>query len=364
MIPLVARSLAAFNEEATSSEDCLDVSETYAVRKKLLRKKRKKMTGLTRKEMQELAESVSDVDESHSSDGDLHHGGEVPYIAGMTEGHLINFLNAADNDGSCSSPMSNKSEKNMADFDDEDSPSVEELADLALTRAHCMQEFSIPRSTNGGRQRSTTPNNLSSNNKVSTPNSSTTTSSGSRSAKATPRSAKDTSSTSQNTIPSVCRFSDVCNPGQTLLWDLLQDDKICYLSEAVAAEAEKVISTLLCFNTDKIIRTLFIEGCLQNLADNKSVVVSLRLLPKLFASFQQFRDVTTHQVTMWAERHHRMMFHFFNNLNHYTHMVRNPTKESNANSALNMYPHITQIQVRLQFLSSVFSDLGTPRNFK
>lgn len=65
----------------------------------------------------------------------------------------------------------------------------------------------------------------------------------------------------------------VCKPGSTLLWDLLQDDKIGQLGEGLAIEAEKALSNLLCFNTERIIRMKFIEGCLQNIANNWLVVV-------------------------------------------------------------------------------------------
>lgn len=114
-----------------------------------------------------------------------------------------------------------------------------------------------------------------------------------------------------------------------------------------------------------MIRTKFIEGCLQNLASNRSVIVSLRLLPKLFASFQQFRAIDTHQVTMWAEEVHNMMHHFFNNLKFYA----NSTKNQNQGQVLNqsgglMYSHLTQVQVRLQFLTSVFSTMGSPDSFR
>ena len=129
---------------------------------------------------------------------------------------------------------------------------------------------------------------------------------------------------------------------------------------------------MLCFHTDKHIRTRFIEGCLQNLAENRSVVTSLKLLPKLFASFQQFRDVTTHQVVLWSERQHRMMFHFFNNLKHYTSTFRNSAAAASVvlppsdgtGQCGPLYSHVTQIQVRLQFLTSVFSDVGSPRSFR
>lgn len=125
------------------------------------------------------------------------------------------------------------------------------------------------------------------------------------------------------------------------------------------------MGTLLCFNTDKLLRTKFIEGCLQNLALNRSVVVSLKLLPKLFASFQPFRATDVHQVTIWAERQHKMMYHFFNNVKYYSQSMRNQTFKQvlNQNGAP-MYSHITQVQVRLQFLTSIFSTLGSPKSFK
>lgn len=53
---------------------------------------------------------------------------------------------------------------------------------------------------------------------------------------------------------------NVCQPGNTLLWDLLQDDKICHLGEGLALEAEKTLCNLICFMPDKDIRMKFIEG--------------------------------------------------------------------------------------------------------
>ncbi|XP_035892637.1 ubiquitin carboxyl-terminal hydrolase puf isoform X2 [Anopheles stephensi] len=481
-IPLMTRSITAFNEDATSSDECIDVGEAFLLRKKL-RKKRRKVSGLTRKELQELQESVSDVEDSDllaamlpdsdCSDNNLqtsvlrhiqqqqqqqhqqqqhhhhhhhqhhHHGSPLgPGIVGMSdreqqlvvgqannnslmsaaslnddvssfmgamgEGRLINFLNAADaadHDGSCSSPMSNKSEKNMADFDDEDSPCEEELAQLAARAESLHQGYPIqrPRSIGtvagpsalraggagaGGMGLMKQPQQQHSPHQQLSPgmhrmggatnNGAIKMAKGGGSTKtkdilaATAAAAVTAGPVGTMMIGNPYRFPDVCQPGNTLLWDLLQDDKIGQLGESIALEAEKVLGTLLCFHTDKHIRTRFIEGCLQNLAENRSVVTSLKLLPKLFASFQQFRDVTTHQVVLWSERQHRMMFHFFNNLKHYSSSVRNngpattgsvqTTDSTNLGGPL--YSHVTQIQVRLQFLTSVFSDVGSPRSFR
>lgn len=133
----------------------------------------------------------------------------------------------------------------------------------------------------------------------------------------------------------------------------------------MAFETEKALRALLCFSTEKNIRTKFIESCLQNLAANRSVVVSLRLLPNLLASFQQFRAIDTHQVTMWAERQHKMMYHFFNNLKVYSNSLKNPQTPQILNqNGQPMYSHITQVQVRLEFLTSIFSAIGSPENFR
>lgn len=79
------------------------------------------------------------------------------------------------------------------------------------------------------------------------------------------------------------------------------------------------------------------------------------MLPKLLTSFQQFRGLDMHHVTNWAERQHHMMAHFFNNLKTYT---------ANPNLAVSLYSHLMQVQVRLHFLSAIFSPLVSPNTFK
>lgn len=106
------------------------------------------------------------------------------------------------------------------------------------------------------------------------------------------------------------------------------------------------------------------------------MIISLKLIPKILASFQQFRDVGTHQVTMWAEKQHKMMHHFFNNLKCYCMQVRQEkagVKPANEQPLLTIvknqngewfYSHTMQIQVRLQFLASIFCDIGSPKIFR
>lgn len=69
------------------------------------------------------------------------------------------------------------------------------------------------------------------------------------------------------------------------------------------------------------------------------------------------------QVTMWAERQHKMMNNFFNNLKFYTNQSSNSAQILNQNGGL-MYTHLSQVQVRLQFLTSVFSAMGSPDTFR
>ncbi|GAB0088688.1 ubiquitin carboxyl-terminal hydrolase 34 [Sergentomyia squamirostris] len=347
--------------DGSSSDDGLEGTENFSMMRKRLRKRRK-MRVMSKKQMQQIAEmsdgeshsdgavvgNDSDCSETHLPSAVLSHlHSDGSFIGTISEGQLMDLLSGAENDGSYSSPMSNKSEKNMADFDDEDSPCEEELEQLAA-RGHCLTAFTLPRTR-------TIASVLGKSEK--------TTKSAEKSNQESPN-----SSTSSINAQESFKLNDVCQPGNTLLWDLLQDDKIGQLGETLALEAEKALGTLLCFNTDKFIRMKFVEGCLMNLANNRSVIVCLRLLPKMFASFQQFRATDTHQVTMWAERQHKMMFHFFNNLKYYavSTKIQNYTSKSqilNQNGGL-MYSHLTQVQVRLQFLTSVFSSMGSPEPFR
>ncbi|KAF7284487.1 hypothetical protein GWI33_022078 [Rhynchophorus ferrugineus] len=232
-------------------------------------------------------------------------------------GHILEMLSGeeaeieGDAEGSYSSRMSNKSEKNMADFDGEESGCEEELAQL--TENHPNLNLHIIAHT----PEKSPPVRM-----------------------IDPR------------LSACFKPDNVCQPGNTLLWDLLQDDKICQLGEGLAVEAEKTLCNLICFMPDKEIKMKFIEGCLNNLANNMSVIVSLRMLPKLLTSF---RGLEMHHVTSWAERQHHMMTHFFNNLKAYT---------ANPEKSLTLYTHQMQVQVRLHFLSAVFSPMVSPNTFK
>ncbi|EDW39044.1 GL13871 [Drosophila persimilis] len=348
-----------------------------------------------------------------------HLHGEGPYIRAIAETNISELLSGGENDGSYSSPMSNKSEKNLADFDDEDvSPCEEELAQLvnshagrvAVAGANCrdvppafaaaaaammvaqsamaMQksgETNVAAAVAAVAAAAVATDNAQQS-LVATMRQANANAAAAVAAAAANKSKSDSDGdllevkqpqqhnsskggTNTTSVQPSFKLNDVCLPGNTLLWDLLQDEKIGQLGESLALEAEKALATLLCFSMDRQLRTKFIEGCLFNVANNRSVIVSLRLLPKLFASFQQFRPSDTHSMTLWAERNHRMMQCFFQNIRFYARrhaelLVNQNGEQQQQQLGGQLYSHKTQVSVRLQFLSSIFSTVGSPKTFR
>ncbi|XP_075983253.1 ubiquitinyl hydrolase 1 puf [Anticarsia gemmatalis] len=269
----------------------------------------------------DLAESVSEVEEESSGSDTAHCQllcDNVEASRRLMELRLMESYKrrggagGEEEEGSASSALSPHSHPHLADLDEDDSACEEELARLAQ-QAQCLTEYQAGGGAAGGKR-------------------------------------------ARGSSPALaCDVDDVCRPGNTLLWDLLQDGAIEQLGEGLALEAEKALCALLCFSTDKFIRIKFIEGCLDNLANHRSVAVSLRLLPKLFSSFQQLRGMDMHQVVMWAERERGMMRLFLEDLRHYTlqHSADAPH-----------YAHITELTVRLHFLTAIFSPVGSPQHFR
>ncbi|XP_062912032.1 ubiquitin carboxyl-terminal hydrolase 34 isoform X4 [Mobula hypostoma] len=245
------------------------------------------------------------------------------------DGHLGDDMMSADDVSCSSSQVSAKSEKNMADFDGEESGCEEELVQInshAELTSHLQQH--LPNLASIYHEHLSQAPSVHKHQYNS------------------------------NAITDV-NLDNVCKKGNTLLWDLVQDEDAVHLSEGLINEAEKLLCSLVCWFTDRQIRMRFIEGCLENLANDRSVVVSLRLLPKLFGTFQQFgSSYDTHWITMWAEKELNMMKLFFDNLIHYIQAVR-----EGAHKHV-LYSHGAEVQVRLQFLTCVFSTLGSPDHFR
>uniref|UniRef100_A0A8C7W9I2 Ubiquitin carboxyl-terminal hydrolase 34 n=1 Tax=Oncorhynchus mykiss TaxID=8022 RepID=A0A8C7W9I2_ONCMY len=261
----------------------------------------------------------------HEGDDNMH----CPSNIESSTRHMADDMLSADDVSCSSSQISAKSEKNMADFDGEESGCEEELVQInshAELSSHLQQHL---------------PNlaSIYHEHMVQGPQ-------------------VHKHQYSGHAVTDI-NLDNVCKKGNTLLWDLVQDEDAIHLSEGLINEAEKLLCSLVCWFTDRQIRMRFIEGCLENLAHHRSVVVSLRLLPKLFGTFQQFgSSYDTHWITMWAEKELHMMKLFFENLLHYIQEVR----EQRHKFAL--YGHSAEVQVRLQFLTCVFSTLGSPDHFR
>jgi hypothetical protein len=96
----------------------------------------------------------------------------------------------------------------------------------------------------------------------------------------------EAASSSSSSSSSVCSSSTLVNNKANGI-SFAQHQKIL-------KEAEKQLQTLLCLpSTDKRIRLQFIESCLFNVKSNRACIFSLRLLTKLFSSFQQYSNVIT-----------------------------------------------------------------------
>jgi hypothetical protein len=153
-------------------------------------------------------------------------------------------------------------------------------------------------------------------------------------------------------------ISNLSSPGQTLLWDLLQDQTIItnssHLPDNLLNETERLFSHVLSSIEDKRILLHFIQACLDNLKKSTSSLISLRLLPKLFLIFQQHQQRTNTTVFLLFEEKYHVLNAFFNDLEQLTKRLQANT------SSLSIHNEIT---VRFQFLSFIFSISASPKEF-
>lgn len=196
----------------------------------------------------------------------LHGGGQ--YIRAIAETHISELLSGAENEGSYSSPMSNKSEKNLADFDDEDvSPCEEEIAQLVSSHAQRVSHNCMPPALAAAAAAMAAAHTAMSMQKndanvaaaaaavavaaVATGNAQQSLLAMQQQANAAAMAKAVTAGLNSNASASkhgndtemdkegnkaatssispqqpTFKINDVCQPGNTLLWDLLQDDKI------------------------------------------------------------------------------------------------------------------------------------------
>jgi hypothetical protein len=151
-------------------------------------------------------------------------------------------------------------------------------------------------------------------------------------------------------------ISNLSSPGQTLLWDLLQDqinNNSSHLPDTLLNETERLFGQVLSLIEDKRILLHFIQACLDNLKKSTSSLISLRLLPKLFLIFQQQQRTNTSIFLSFEEKYHVLNV-FFNDLEQLTKrlQINNPS--------ISIHNEIT---VRFQFLSFIFSISATPKEF-
>ena len=277
----------------------------------------------------------------------------------MTEG--LSSKNDDLSDSRASSRNSRLSDKNMADFEGEES-------DCDVTKIECNDEF-FNQVAECSDYKPSAAHKLASIAQIVKQNLETD---GSDKNMSTEESDKSKEQDSDSELVDLS-IDNVCKPGRTLLWDLLQDDMIHQLPEGLAHETEKIFWNTVCWSSDRRIRMKFIDGCLDNLAKNQSVNTSLRLLPKFLMSFQQYRGgMDTHQILLWADKERQMLKHFFSNLITYcknrkkSKQLANESNrsDSSVHSSHDMYSHTEEIQTRLSFLNFVFSSAGSPDNFR
>ncbi|CAF0722648.1 unnamed protein product [Brachionus calyciflorus] len=191
-------------------------------------------------------------------------------------------------------------------------------------------------------------------------------------------------------------FNDICEPGNTFLWDLLinqiqidNQDTRSTIDTKILKEAEKQFQILICLpTTDRRIKFKFIESCIKNIHNSQNCPIALRLMTKIFSSFQQYTTNTfdftsefkqciksnpdlkitdihkqillnsqTNQIHPTSEIHKIVsLTNFkFNLLNEFFISLENLTESSDQRM---------QIQSRLQFLSFIYSNIASPREFE
>jgi ubiquitin C-terminal hydrolase len=185
-------------------------------------------------------------------------------------------------------------------------------------------------------------------------------------------------------------LANLSEPGKTLLWDLLQDGKIEHLGSNLYVEIENALVNLVMSFGDRFIRYKFIEACLENLSLGKSVIISLRLLPRFMSFNSVARTLSipavneTYTIVLWAEREHNMSKNFFKNLVEYYNARKklsckandqvvaddqsvntNRTEELVGCADKNpFFNHIDAIITRMTFLSFIYSKPFSPVTMK
>ena len=74
----------------------------------------------------------------------------------------------------------------------------------------------------------------------------------------------------------------LCEPGKTLLWDLIHDESLETLNDGIQDEAQRLLWQLICYSGNKKVRMVFIKGCLDNIQVSMKYLIIYNLYQKIF----------------------------------------------------------------------------------
>lgn len=154
----------------------------------------------------------------------------------------------------------------------------------------------------------------------------------------------------------------LCEPGKTLLWDLIQDQQLGIHNEGLVDEAQKLLWQLICYSGNRTVRMVFIKGCLENIKQNRSVILSFKILPKILSMFPHSNNsADASKLLQWAVKDLNLMNCFFENLKEFISSWNEAQLCENEELAGDLE---LEIQARLDFLTAMFSNDITPDHFR
>eukprot|EP00794_Sanderia_malayensis_P020521 gene20521-22540_t len=158
--------------------------------------------------------------------------------------------------------------------------------------------------------------------------------------------------------------NNLCLQGNTLLWDLLQDENIDELGEGMIQEVQKLLWQLVRYTGNRDVVMAFVKGCLNNIEHNRSVVISFQILPKILNSYPMSSNSSDgHWLLEWAVKDLHMMDVFFSNLKDFVELWQQKVTAREGDN--DPTPHREQqILARLEFLTALYSSELSPDHFR
>ncbi|KAI6652676.1 Ubiquitin carboxyl-terminal hydrolase 34-like [Oopsacas minuta] len=136
--------------------------------------------------------------------------------------------------------------------------------------------------------------------------------------------------------------------GNSLLWDLLQDENINKLHVELREFAQRLLADLIKHIKSSEVVQHFMRACLLNVSQDKSVIFSLNLLLSLLSSPPSIFS-GNYCAFSWAENELNMMEVFFQNWRRFIHKIEESEDLGNT------YSTPKQLEARLDFLSTLVS---------